>query len=74
MYQNRKKPKRKKIHRITIFSKCYYMIIMSRESIRNAQIAEFLNRDRNRSSFVADAVRRGVSRFGLVLRFGGREQ
>ena len=40
---------------------------MSRTNIRSAQISEFLNRDRNISSFVADAVRRGVSRFEPVL-------
>ena len=47
---------------------------MSRKSIRDAQIAEFLNRDKNIASIVADAVRRGVSRFEPVVDPARREQ
>ena len=47
---------------------------MSRKSIRDAQIAEFLNRDKNIASIVADAVRRGVSRFEQVVDPARREQ
>ena len=38
------------------------------------QIQEFLNRDKNISSIVADAVRRGVSRFEQVVDPARREQ
>ena len=47
---------------------------MSRKSIRHAQIAEFLNRGKNIASIVADAVRRGVSRFEPVVDPARREQ
>ena len=47
---------------------------MSRKSIRDAQIAEFRNRDKNIASIVADAVRRGVSRFEQVVDPARREQ
>ena len=38
------------------------------------QIQEFLNRDKNIASIVADAVRRGVSRFEQVVDPSRREQ
>jgi hypothetical protein len=47
---------------------------MTRKSIRDMQIAEFLNRDKNIASIVADAVRRGVSRFEPVVDPARREQ
>ena len=47
---------------------------MSSKSIRNMQIQEFLNRDKNIASIVADSVRRGVSRFEPVVDPARREQ
>ena len=47
---------------------------MSSKSIRNMQIQEFLNRDKNIASIVSDAVRRGVSRFEQVVDPARREQ
>ena len=47
---------------------------MSRQSIRNMQIQEFLNRDKNIASIVADSIRRGVSRFEPVVDPDRREQ
>ena len=47
---------------------------MSSKSIRNMQIQEFLNRDKNIASIVSDAVRRGVSRFEQVVDPTRREQ
>jgi predicted transcriptional regulator len=47
---------------------------MSIKSIRNMQIQEFLNRDKNIASIVSDAVRRGVSRFEQVVDPARREQ
>ena len=47
---------------------------MTSKSIRNMQIQEFLNRDKNIASIVADSVRRGVSRFEPVIDPIRREQ
>ena len=43
-------------------------------NIRNMQIQEFLNRDKNIASIVADSVRRGVSSFEQVVDPARREQ
>ena len=48
--------------------------LMSSKSIGNMQIQEVLNRDKNIASIVADAVRRGVSRFEQVVDPERREQ
>jgi hypothetical protein len=47
---------------------------MSRRSIREQQIQEYLNQDTKRSSLVADMIKRGVSRFEPVLDPVKREQ
>jgi hypothetical protein len=47
---------------------------MSRKSIREQQIQEYLNQDSRRSSLVADMIKRGVSRFEPVVDPMQREQ
>ena len=47
---------------------------MSRESIREQQIQEYLNQDSRRSSLVSDMIKRGVSRFEPVVDPVKREQ
>ena len=47
---------------------------MTRKSTREMQIQEFLNRDKAIAFFVADAVRRGVSRSEPIVDPARREQ
>ena len=47
---------------------------MSRKSIREQQIQEYLNQDTKRSSLVADMIKRGVSRFEPIIDPVKREQ
>ena len=47
---------------------------MSRKSIREQQIQEYLTQDTKRSSLVADMIKRGVSRFELIIDPVKREQ
>ena len=47
---------------------------MSRKSIREQQISEYLSQDSRRSSLVADMIKKGVSRFEPVVDPMQREQ
>ena len=47
---------------------------MSRTSLRDRQVQEYLNKDKQLSSFIASAVRKGVSRFEPVIDPVRREQ
>ena len=47
---------------------------MSRASIRDRQVQEYLDKDKRLSSFIASAVRQGVSRFEPVIDPVRREQ
>ena len=47
---------------------------MSKSSLRDRQVQEYLDRDTKISSLIADAVRRGVRRYEPVLDPARREQ
>ena len=47
---------------------------MSRQSLRDRQVQEYLNRDKNISSIISDNVRRGVRRYEPALDPVRREQ
>ena len=47
---------------------------MSRQSLRDRQVQEYLDRDKNISSIIADSVQRAVRRFEPVLDPVRREQ
>ena len=47
---------------------------MSRQSLRDRQVQEYLDRDKNISSIIADSVRRGVRRYEPALDPIRREQ
>ena len=47
---------------------------MSRQSLRDRQVQEYLDRDKRVSSLIVDSVRRGVRRYEPVLDPVRREQ